>query len=147
MLYQSSGNVVYDVNMKDVLMRMDGAVKKYPHLPALFIRLGLATVFFYVAIASTLNPTDWVGYLPAILTVFLPAETLLMAFSVVELALAVWLLSGVYVRFAAVASFVMLGGIVISNFALFDISFRDLGLMFAALALVFMPTNDQEESL
>lgn len=146
-LYQSSGNVVYHVNMKDVLTRMDGVARKYPHLPALFIRLGLATVFLYAAIASTLNPTDWVGYLPDIMTAFLPAETVLMTFSVVELALAVWLLSGVYVRYAAVVSLLMLGGIVVSNFALFDISFRDLGLMFAALALVFMPTNDQEESL
>lgn len=133
--------------MKKWMDVFETVTRKNSHLPALFLRLGLATVFLYAAIASTLNPTDWVGYLPNVLTAFLPAETLLMAFSVVELALAVWLLSGVHVRYAAVASFLMLGGIVVSNFALFDISFRDLGLMFAALALAFLPTDDQEESL
>ncbi len=133
--------------MKKLMNGFDTVTRKYSHLSTLFLRLGLATVFIYAAIASTLNPNDWVGYLPGVLTAVLPAETLLMLFSVVELALAVWLLSGVYVRYAAVVSFLMLGGIVVSNFALLDISFRDLGLMFAALALAFSPSDDQEESL
>ena len=55
-------------------------------------------------------------------------------FSAYELALAAWLLSGVYARYAALLYAATLVGITVSNF-LFAISFRDIGLMFAALAL------------
>ncbi len=130
--------------MKEFIGRVNKLLDKYPRLSTIFLRMGLAVVFIYAALGSTLNPDDWIGYLPQFLTAVFPAETLLLLFSVVELALAVWLLSGVYVRYAALVSFLMLAGITLSNFALFDISFRDLGLMFAALALAFLPVSEEE---
>jgi hypothetical protein len=60
---------------------------------------------------------------------------LLKFFAVYELVLAAWLLSGVYVRYAGLLCAATLAGITLSNFSLFAISFRDIGLMFAALAL------------
>lgn len=145
MLYPSSTKLVYDVNMKDFFVKFDNRLSRYPLLPVLFLRLGLATMFLYAAIASTLNPDDWVGYLPKVMTSVVPAEILLRIFSVYELILAAWLLSGVYVRYAALLCALTLGGIVVSNFGLIDISFRDIGLMFAALALAFMPPAERKE--
>lgn len=104
-------------------------------LAPLLLRIGLATVFIYAAIAAYIDPNEWVGYLPSLLTDHIDAKAVLPFFSLFELALAAWLMSGVYVRYAALFAAVTLSGIVIFNFSLFAISFRDIGLVFAALAL------------
>jgi uncharacterized membrane protein YphA (DoxX/SURF4 family) len=104
-------------------------------LTPLLLRLGLATMFLYAAISSFVNPEDWVGYFPSFMKDIVPADTLLKLFSVYELALAGLLLTGVYVRYVALLCAATLIGIVVFNFSLFAISFRDIGLAFAALAL------------
>ncbi len=129
--------LVYDVNMKQCLMRLNTAMASHANFSPLLLRVGLAIVFLYAAISSTVQPSDWIGYLPSILTDHFSATVLLKVFSVYELLLAAWLLSGVYVRYGALLCAVTLGGIVASNFSLLPISFRDIGLMFAALALAF----------
>lgn len=102
---------------------------------ALLLRLGLAIVFLYAAVSSFTHPEEWVGYLPSILSNHISPDLLLKFFSAYELALAAWLLSGVYVRFAALLCALTLMGIIASNFSLFVITFRDIALVFAALAL------------
>ncbi len=108
---------------------------QYKNLVSVLLRLCLATVFSYAAISSFISPNEWVGYLPPMLTNLVDPKLLLHIFSVYELALVVWLLSGVYIRYAALLCALTLGGIVVSNFGLFAISFRDIGLTLAALAL------------
>jgi|SRR5687767_9926198 len=105
------------------------------NLTALLLRTGLAVVFLYAAIASFTNPDEWVGYFPNALTGLVPADLLLTLFSVYELGLAAWLLSGVYTRYAALLCAATLTGIVLANLSLFIITFRDVALIFAALAL------------
>jgi uncharacterized membrane protein YphA (DoxX/SURF4 family) len=114
---------------------MNGQTFLGANLTQLLLRLGLATVFLYAAISGTLNPKEWVGYLPSLLTDHIQAELLLKFFSVYELALAVLLLSGLYVRYVGLLCALTLIGIVVSNVGLFAISFRDIGLACAALAL------------
>jgi len=109
-----------------------------PRLAAISLRMGLAIIFMYAAIASFANPNDWVGYLPTVLTDHVAATTLLKFFSVYELLLAAWLLSGVYVRYVAALCAATLAGIVVGNFNLFAITFRDIALIFAAIALFFL---------
>lgn len=104
-------------------------------LPLWLLRIGLATMFLYAAISSFLQPNEWLGYLPGFVSAMFDPELVLKLFSVVEVALATWLLSGVYTRYAALLAAVMLLGITVSNFSLLVISFRDIGLAFAALAL------------
>ena len=111
------------------------------NLPALLLRLGLAFIFLYAAIGSFVDPKEWVGYLPSLLTDHLPAAMLLKLFSVYELLLATWLLSGVHIRWAALLCAATLSGIVVSNFGLFAISFRDIALIFAALALAALSSE------
>lgn len=108
---------------------------------ALLLRLALATVFLYAAIASHVSPKEWIGYFPTMLTDHVSSTLLLRLFSVYELFLAAWLLTGFYVRYAALLAAATLFGIVVSNFHLFIISFRDIGLMLAAVALATMPEN------
>jgi len=126
-----SARRVYYVNMK----HFDSWLQRHGKFTSLFLRVGLATVFLYAAVSSFLAPNDWLGYLPGFLRAIIPATVLLSIFSVVEIILAAWLLTGVYVRFAALVCVAMLLGIVVSNFSLLAISFRDIGLIFAALAL------------
>ncbi len=104
-------------------------------LTPLLLRIGLATVFMYAAVSAFLDPNEWIGYLPSFMTNMVDARSILPFFSVSELALAAWLLSGVCVRYAALLCAAMLAGIVVFNFALLAISFRDIGLILAALAL------------
>jgi len=111
--------------------------------PRLLLRFGLAVIFLYAAISGFTNPQDWVGYLPNILTQHIDSEILLHFFSAYELLLAAWLLSGVYVRYAALLCAATLVGIIASNFSLFAITFRDIALVFAALALAAMPQEQQ----
>lgn len=107
-------------------------------MTALLLRLGLAFIFGFAAIDSLFNPNDWVGYLPKVATNFIQSDLLLKLLSVYELVLATWLLVGKQVRFAAMLSALTLAGIAVSNINLFIISFRDVGLVFAALALAFL---------
>ncbi|HKX23938.1 MAG TPA: DoxX family membrane protein [Candidatus Saccharimonadales bacterium] len=104
---------------------------------SLLLRLGLAIVFLYAAVSAFLVPDEWVGYLPQFMRDIVPADVLLPIFSIYELTLAVWLLSGLYVKYAALLVAATLAGIVAFNFQLFAISFRDIALIFAAVALYF----------
>jgi len=122
--------------MKKLFFRIDNYLGEQSRFMSLFLRIGLAIVFLYAAISSFISPNDWVGYLPGFVRNILPETVVLGIFSVIELSLAAWLLSGVYVRFAALLCVIMLLGIVVSNFSLLPISFRDIGLIFAALALM-----------
>jgi uncharacterized membrane protein YphA (DoxX/SURF4 family) len=109
-----------------------------PHnkrLPTLLLRAGLSIVFLYAAISSFVTPSDWIGFLPPFLTDHIAGETLLRFFSVYEIALVAWLVSGIYVRWAALLCALTLAGIIVSNIHQFPITFRDLALVFAALAL------------
>lgn len=109
----------------------------------LLLRIGLAIVFLYASISSIKNPLTWIGYLPTFLRngSTASATTILHIFSVYEIVLALWLLSGKYVRYAALLCAATLVGIVFSNSSLFAITFRDIALAFAALALFFADNN------
>ncbi len=130
--------------MKQIITKFDTFLASRTSLAPLFLRLGLATVLLYASVSSTLQPNEWIGYLPPILTDHFDANVLLTLFSIYELLLAIWLLSGMYVRYAALLCAVTFVGIITSNIGLFSISFRDIGLMFAALALAFSAEKTED---
>ncbi len=107
---------------------------------ALFLRLALAFVFGYAAVRSYLHPNDWIGYVPEWVKNFgFTRSRILLANSIVELAVALALLADFLTRFVALISFFLLVAIVIvSGFGLLDVTFRDVGLALAALALFFL---------
>jgi len=104
----------------------------------LLLRVGLAFVFIFTAVSSYLQPLNWIGFFPEFLRSLIPQNILLSGLSLFELAMGLWLLSGKNVFPAAFISAVSFLGIVLFNLGSIDILFRDIGLFFAALALVFL---------
>lgn len=125
------------VKQKEVTVGIKELIR-HKMLPLWLLRIALATMFLYAAISSFLQPSEWLGYLPSFVQAIFDGELVLKLFSVVEIALAAWLLSGVYTRYAALVAGVMLLGITVSNFSLLAISFRDIGLALAAFALALL---------
>lgn len=110
---------------------------------ALVLRLGLAFIFVYAGLASFLNPVEWAGYLPPFVSTIISATVIVQIMGLVEIALAAWLVSGKYLFYAAIASTVLLAGITAANLNLLIITFRDVGLVAAALALVLLSRHSR----
>ncbi|HET7059872.1 MAG TPA: DoxX family membrane protein [Candidatus Saccharimonadales bacterium] len=102
------------------------------------LRIGLAAVFLYAAVGALQHPLEWAGFLPSFLRAAMSPTTLVKLVAVYELALVAWLLSGKYVRYAALLCAVTLAGIIVTNPSQLIITFRDIGLLFMALALFFV---------
>lgn len=99
----------------------------------LWLRLGLVIVFAYAAVDSLATPDDWIGFLPH-QTLVAPG-LLLKLFALYELGLVAWLVSGWRLRWAAWLSAATMLGVVGLNPVLFKLTFRDLAIACAALAL------------
>jgi hypothetical protein len=104
---------------------------------SLMLRIGLAAVFLYAAVSSLRHPVEWIGFLPAFMRDMVSGATLIKIFAVYELSLAVWLLSGKRAKYAGLLSAATLAGIVVTNPGQLIVTFRDIGLVFMALALFF----------
>lgn len=102
---------------------------------ATILRWGLAFVFFYAAISSLRDPDSWIGFIPTFLTGIFPAHLMLTLISIYQLALAVWLFIGKKLIWSSALSTITLIGITVFNFDLFIVTFRDVGLAMASLAL------------
>ncbi len=113
----------------------------HPRIAHFLLRAGLAFSFVYPPISALGDPTSWAAYFPRFVHA-LPVSTtaLLHGFGVVEVVVAVWLLTGWRVRVsAALAAFILLA-IVFFNLQNFEVLFRDLSIAAMALALVFWPS-------
>lgn len=104
----------------------------------ILLRTGIASVFIYAAVAAMLNPSNWIGYLPQYLRNIFPSSLLLKSFSFYELALGVWLLTGWKSFYSAVFSSLTLFGIIITNLGAFDITFRDVAILFSSISLALV---------
>jgi uncharacterized membrane protein YphA (DoxX/SURF4 family) len=101
------------------------------------LAIGLAFVFAYAGVESLRNPNGWVGFIPNALTHVAAATTILKVTAFVEIILAVWLATMQWLKYASVVATLMLLGIIVGNPHAWDITFRDVGLLAAALALLF----------
>ncbi|SRR6266403_4207352 len=104
-------------------------------LVTILLRLSIASVFLYASIAATLQPYNWIGFIPQFAEKIAPAETLLIGFSLYQLALAIWILSGWKGLYSGLLAAVTLIGIIGANWGDIDILFRDFAIFFASLAL------------
>jgi uncharacterized membrane protein YphA (DoxX/SURF4 family) len=102
---------------------------------ALLLRIGLAAVFMYAAVSSLMHPDQWIGYLPPFLAKMQDAASLVKLFALAEIVLSLWLLSGKFTKYAGLLAAAMLAGVVVSQPSALIITFRDIGLVFMALAL------------
>lgn len=100
------------------------------------LRLGVAFAFLYPPIHALSNPDSWIGYFPPFMFALgVPSDVLLHAFGMVEVALALWILSGWKILWPSLAAAAMLVAIVAFNLAQLEVLFRDLSIAAAALAL------------
>ncbi len=105
---------------------------------SLLLRVGLAAVFLYIAYASFKEPDIWIAFMPEFIQQLPQSRILLYGFSAYEIFLGIWLLSNKKIFYAALLTALTLFGIVISTLQYLDIAFRDLAIMFAALALAVL---------
>ena len=109
-------------------------------IPALLLRIGLAFSLLYAAISSFITPSSWIAFLPT----FLKFTAILHIFSIIEIILALWLLSGKKLFYGAGLTSLALFGIVIANIGSLDIIFRDITILLAALALTYIGYNKKK---
>jgi uncharacterized membrane protein YphA (DoxX/SURF4 family) len=102
----------------------------------LLLRVGVAFAFLYPAINAWSNPDSWLGYFPQFMFgLGIAPEVLLHSFGVVEIVVALWLLSGWRIEVPSALATAMLVAIVLFNWAQVEILFRDLSIAAASLAL------------
>lgn len=106
----------------------------------LALRIGVAFAFLYPPIDAVFHPMDWIGYFPQFITA-LPIESIVIlhTFGLIEVAIALWILSGKNIRIPAVVAAIMLIAIVGFNAVQFSILFRDLTIAAMAVALAAWP--------
>ena len=110
------------------------------------LRVGVAFAFLYPSIDAWFNPYSWLGYFPGFMRGVVPDMLLLHAFGILEILLALWLLSGRKVYIPAAVCTAMLLAIVGFDISNFEVLFRDLSIAAAsfALALIHMPKNKRD---
>jgi len=106
-----------------------------PTLTGWLLRFSLAFVFGYAGIAALLEPSVWSGFLPQFVLTTIDPLLAIRLVAGYELLLATWLLSGWQLRYAAGLGALTLAGITLANLQELIITFRDIGLLLAALAL------------
>lgn len=114
---------------------------KYAQYTSLLLRIGIAIVFVYAAVAAWFSPNDWIGYLPAIVADSASGALALQLWGGVEIGVALWLLSGKKAVWSAFVAAFLLLGVIMQNVTLFEIVFRDIAILFMALALAAMSSE------
>lgn len=100
------------------------------------LRVGVALAFVYPPLSALASPDSWVGYIPQfLLNSGIPSTVLLHGFGILEVAIALWILSGWHIEWPATAAALILAAIVAFNPAQFEILFRDVSIALACLAL------------
>ena len=107
-------------------------------LASLLLRLGLAFVFSYAAISALVLPDAWIGFYPEWMRSLVPDTMLLYFHSAAEIVLALWLISGKKVFYAAFLSGLWILGIILGTLGAFLITFRDVAILLSAVALAVL---------
>ena len=105
-------------------------------LISFLLRVGLAITFFYAGISSFLSSTNWIGFVPNFIGLIISKEIFLMIFSGYQIILGIGLLFD-YKNFAlSILSSATLFLILFVNIINLEILFRDIAILFMALALI-----------
>lgn len=109
-----------------------------PGLASLILRIGLAAVFIYAAIGAFVQPDAWISFVPSFTSHFIAPHLTLDIISVVQLGLAACLLLNLYATYTAIVAILFLAGVMVFNLATLLITFRDIGLIAAAVAVILL---------
>lgn len=109
----------------------------------LLLRLGVAFAFVYPAISALSEPYTWLGYMPPFVLALAASlgvsdMVVLHLFGVLEVVVALWILSGWRIFWPALFASGLLLAIVALNWSEFPILFRDVSLAAMSFALALM---------
>lgn len=106
----------------------------------ILLRLALASVFLYAGASQFLNPFAWIGFIPTWLEYgFITRELILYSNASLEILLGIAFLMGRWQKTVGWFAFLHLLLITLVNGTVgFLITFRDVGLAFAALAYAYL---------
>ena len=110
------------------------------------LRIGLAFVFIYASVEIYIHPDNFLKYIPKFMLDVLPIDLFLSSFGVLEVALAVWLLTGWKGEYPSFLSLLLIVGIVVFNMQHFQILFRNVAIGFGALALTVLERANNTKS-
>lgn len=101
------------------------------------LRTAVAFAFLYPPIDAFFHPDSWVGFFPVFIRDQMSPSLLLSAWGIVEILIALWILSGKRIFIPSLMAALSLMLIVLFNFSLIDILFRDIAIALAAASLVW----------
>ncbi len=104
------------------------------------LRIGVAFAFLYPPYAALVDPTSWLGYFPHFVlattqSMNIPDLVVLHGFGILEVVIALWILSGWRIYIPATLAVVILAAIVILDLSDFEVLFRDVSIALAAASL------------
>lgn len=116
-------------------------VDKLPLISFLF-RASIASAYLYAGLGSLLDPNSWIGFLPSFIRNSGYGLTALTIFSIIEVILSIWIISGKKAYLSSALSSLMMFLIIVFNLELLDIVFRDIPILFASMGLMVMYKNN-----
>lgn len=102
---------------------------------SLILRVGIAFVLIYAAIFVAGSTQTGGKYVPDFITAIIPLSTFLHIFGVVEIILALWILSGLLKMYSGLITASLLIVITLLNPEYFNVTFRNIAIISACLAL------------
>lgn len=115
---------------------MKNFMKQLPFFAPIVLRLGLAGVFIWFGLSQIFDPNAWVSYIPdlAIYFIGMPAVALVLINGIFEVAMAILLAFGIWVRPVAGLLFLHMCGIV-ATVGLDSIGVRDIAIATGLLSV------------
>lgn len=115
-------------------------MKKYS---SVILRIGLAFVFMWFGWSQLFDQAKWLSLIPAWAVTLsgMTAQTIVMINGVFEIAMAILLSAGIWIRPVSVLLFIHLG-MIVGDLGITAVGIRDIGLMFAVLS-VFLRGSDE----
>ncbi len=99
------------------------------------LRAGVSFAFIYPPIDALFDPYSWIGYFPKFMHGIAPDAVLLHTFGIVEVVIALWILSGKNIFWPSVSATLILLAIILFNPQNFQIIFRDVAIAAASFSL------------
>ena len=106
----------------------------------IILRVGVAFAFLYPPTSALSDPQSWLGYFPQFVrevaaSLNIPDLVLLHGFGIVEVIIALWILSGIRIFIPSLLAMLLLLAIVFFGWNDFEVLFRDLSIAAASLSL------------
>jgi hypothetical protein len=100
------------------------------------LRIAVVFSFLYPPIAAWFAPDNWIWFVPDFIEIFIDKGIFLHIFGLVEIAIALGILFLKNPFWPSLGAIVILLAIIILDWSTFDVVFRDISILLAALALV-----------